>query len=287
MSAQHRIATTTGTSSSRSAVATALLTAGCLVALSWQPFAGANAAAAASACAGDCSGSGAVAITDIITLVNIVLGAAAPSACANGIPAGNTVDIGLLIQAVNAALNGCVASQATATPAAATPTPSPIACPAAPASATPTVTPMPVGGPMTFRGTITATLDCAMAQNCAGASCGTASFMATVCFTGPVGGAYGGTCHIVQSAFSNTSQACTLFSNALLSLSQAGGHAALGPNGVLSGEQGACEGDLFFYDVTMSTGALSGNWFVANAPIIPLALASGTFQFSAGNGPCP
>jgi hypothetical protein len=55
--------------------------------------------------AGDCSGSGKVTITDILTLVNIVLGSQPPSACAHGIPAGSQVDVALIIQAVNNALN--------------------------------------------------------------------------------------------------------------------------------------------------------------------------------------
>ena len=43
--------------------------------------------------AGDCSGTGVVAITDIITLVNIDLGNTPTSACPYGIPSGSDVDI--------------------------------------------------------------------------------------------------------------------------------------------------------------------------------------------------
>ena len=59
------------------------------------------------ACVGDCDGSGAVAVNEIIALVNIALGNAQPSACPHGIPGGAEVDIALLIQAVNGVLTGC------------------------------------------------------------------------------------------------------------------------------------------------------------------------------------
>ena len=59
------------------------------------------------ACVGDCDGSSAVAVNEIITLVNVALGNAQPSACPNGIPNGAEVNIALLIQAVNGLLNGC------------------------------------------------------------------------------------------------------------------------------------------------------------------------------------
>ena len=58
-------------------------------------------------CVGDCDGSGAVTVDELITLVNITLGNVPPSACAHGIPADVEVDIALIIQAVNNALNGC------------------------------------------------------------------------------------------------------------------------------------------------------------------------------------
>jgi hypothetical protein len=60
-----------------------------------------------SSCVGDCGGTLTLADTDIITLVNIVLGNASPSACPHGIPSGTTVNVALIIQAVNNALNGC------------------------------------------------------------------------------------------------------------------------------------------------------------------------------------
>lgn len=59
-------------------------------------------------CVGDCGAVGRVAINNIITLVNIVLGIAVPSACGAGIPNGAALDISLIIQAVNNALNDCV-----------------------------------------------------------------------------------------------------------------------------------------------------------------------------------
>ncbi|HUL98521.1 MAG TPA: CSLREA domain-containing protein [Mycobacterium sp.] len=58
-------------------------------------------------CVGDCDGSGAVTVDELITLVNITLGNVPPSACAHGIPADVEVDIALIIQAVNNAMNGC------------------------------------------------------------------------------------------------------------------------------------------------------------------------------------
>ncbi len=58
-------------------------------------------------CVGDCSGTQVVAISDLITLVNIALDTAQAAACVNGIPPGAQVDIALIIQAVGNALNGC------------------------------------------------------------------------------------------------------------------------------------------------------------------------------------
>src|SRR5579862_2547497 len=63
----------------------------------------------AALCVGDCGARSTVAITDLITLVNIDLGHANASACSQGIPSGATVTIALIIQAVNNALNGCFA----------------------------------------------------------------------------------------------------------------------------------------------------------------------------------
>jgi hypothetical protein len=62
-----------------------------------------------SACAGDCQGGGQVTISDVLTLVNIVLGNAQPSACPDGIPSGSQPDVALILQAVNNALNACSA----------------------------------------------------------------------------------------------------------------------------------------------------------------------------------
>jgi hypothetical protein len=59
-------------------------------------------------CTGDCDGSGAVGVNEIITLVNIALGTAEPSDCPNGgLPIGGDVNIAVLIQAVNHALSAC------------------------------------------------------------------------------------------------------------------------------------------------------------------------------------
>lgn len=58
-------------------------------------------------CVGDCDGSGAVRVNELIVLVNIALGQLQPPACQSGIPNGAEVNIALLIQAVNSALKGC------------------------------------------------------------------------------------------------------------------------------------------------------------------------------------
>jgi hypothetical protein len=58
-------------------------------------------------CEGDCGGMHGVAVTDLITLVNIALGTMPPSDCPHGIPSGSDVDIGLIIRAVGNALSGC------------------------------------------------------------------------------------------------------------------------------------------------------------------------------------
>jgi photosystem II stability/assembly factor-like uncharacterized protein len=60
-----------------------------------------------SACVGDCSSTRTVAINDVVTLVNILLGTAPSSACLNGLPVGGDVTIALIIAAVNSALHGC------------------------------------------------------------------------------------------------------------------------------------------------------------------------------------
>jgi len=56
---------------------------------------------------GDCNRDGAVAVDEIITLVNIALGTALPAVCAHGVPSGPEVNVALIIQAVNNALSGC------------------------------------------------------------------------------------------------------------------------------------------------------------------------------------
>jgi hypothetical protein len=75
-----------------------------LAAFSWS-ITSANAQAP---CAGDCDGSGTVAINEIITCVNIALGSAPVSSCmACDVNGDSMVGINELIQAVNAALVGC------------------------------------------------------------------------------------------------------------------------------------------------------------------------------------
>jgi len=64
-------------------------------------------ATASEACVGDCDGTGAVTIDELITLVNIALDAAPSSVCAHGIPSGEVVDITLIIKSVNHALTSC------------------------------------------------------------------------------------------------------------------------------------------------------------------------------------
>jgi hypothetical protein len=64
------------------------------------------------ACTGDCDGGGAVAINELIILVNMLLGIQPQlSACPDGIPPDITdvaqVTVALIIQAVNNSLNGC------------------------------------------------------------------------------------------------------------------------------------------------------------------------------------
>jgi len=61
----------------------------------------------ATPCVGDCDGDGYVTINELITLVNVDLGATDASACPSGIPSGREVDIVLILQAVDNALNGC------------------------------------------------------------------------------------------------------------------------------------------------------------------------------------
>jgi uncharacterized repeat protein (TIGR01451 family) len=68
----------------------------------------AQAIAGPALCTGDCDGSSDVAISEIITMVNIALGNLPISACVAGDADGSgTVEINEIIQAVNNALNGC------------------------------------------------------------------------------------------------------------------------------------------------------------------------------------
>jgi hypothetical protein len=63
--------------------------------------------AQATACAGDCDGSGDVTVNEVITLANIVLETEDQSACSMGIPEGETPAITLVVTSVNSALTGC------------------------------------------------------------------------------------------------------------------------------------------------------------------------------------
>jgi hypothetical protein len=57
------------------------------------------------ACVGDCDGSGAVTVTEIITLVNMALGNS--GTCPDGLAGGVTPDVTLILEAVNHALSQC------------------------------------------------------------------------------------------------------------------------------------------------------------------------------------
>lgn len=98
---------------------------------------------AGAQCGGDCNGDGEVTVDEIITMVNIALGAAALPACpaADGNGDGQ-VAIDDIIGAVNNALSGCPAGP---TPTS-TPTPTPTPPPTGPATPTPTWTPWPKCG---------------------------------------------------------------------------------------------------------------------------------------------
>ena len=58
-------------------------------------------------CVGDCDGNGSVAINELVTLVNIALGAADASVCPGAHCDGDTVDVACIISAVHPALTGC------------------------------------------------------------------------------------------------------------------------------------------------------------------------------------
>jgi len=75
-----------------------------------------TAAPTASVCTGDCNGDGTVTVEEILTMVNIALGAAHPSACLAGdANHDGEITIDEILIAVNNALNGC-GTQPTATP---------------------------------------------------------------------------------------------------------------------------------------------------------------------------
>lgn len=59
-------------------------------------------------CAGDCNGNGSVEVNEVLSMVNIALGAGALSNCRAGDADGNAaIDVGELVQAVQHTLNGC------------------------------------------------------------------------------------------------------------------------------------------------------------------------------------
>lgn len=61
------------------------------------------------ACAGDCDGSGAVAVNELVTMVNIALERASMSSCAAGNADGNQqISINEILAAVNRLLGGCI-----------------------------------------------------------------------------------------------------------------------------------------------------------------------------------
>ncbi len=110
--------------------------------------AGRVAAGVAHVCVGDCAGDGAVSIDDLITGVNIALGAQPMSACsAVDVDGDGSATVDELIRAVTAALDGCP----TGPPASATPTLADSASPAPTSTATETPiptrtdTPIPTG----------------------------------------------------------------------------------------------------------------------------------------------
>jgi len=92
---------------------------------------------AEAACAGDCDGSGGVAINELIVMVRTALGAASVSTCEAGdLDRSGDISIAELITAVNVALHGCVSSTPT-TNGSVTPTqPSPTATEISGATAT-------------------------------------------------------------------------------------------------------------------------------------------------------
>jgi uncharacterized protein DUF1566 len=97
-----------------------------------------DAARARGQCVGDCRGSGAVAINDLITMVNIALGTGDLTTCRAGdADKSDTITINEIISAVNHALSGC--------PATPTNSPTPSATATGTPSATPTESLTPLG----------------------------------------------------------------------------------------------------------------------------------------------
>ncbi len=108
----------------------------CLAAILLTPLLLGMNPAKAQVCVGDCNGDGAVSIADLITAVNISLGATDVSACAAADRDGNgQVSIAELVAAVGNGLRGCPP----------TPTPEPSATATAQATVDTTETPTPTG----------------------------------------------------------------------------------------------------------------------------------------------
>jgi hypothetical protein len=83
----------------------------------------------AAACIGDCDGNGEVTVNELVTMVNISLGATPLSSCVAGDDDGSgDITINEIVAAVNNAQGGCPQAPATPTPSPLpTPTPSPAA----------------------------------------------------------------------------------------------------------------------------------------------------------------
>jgi 6-phosphogluconolactonase (cycloisomerase 2 family) len=102
-----------------------------------------NAPAGAQSCTGDCGGDGQVAITELLTCVNIALGSATQDACAAcDANSDGKVTIDELVASVRYALTGCPAATPTATP---TETETPTETATALATAGSSATPSPIG----------------------------------------------------------------------------------------------------------------------------------------------
>ena len=68
--------------------------------------------AGGAVCVGDCHNSGAVSISDLLTLVNIALETLDASECPSGLASGPPVTVDVILQAVNNALDGCAGASA-------------------------------------------------------------------------------------------------------------------------------------------------------------------------------